>query len=523
MTWFHDLSISSKLMLAFAAVLLMTALTGGIALLRLGSLGDDVRELTTNWLPSIEAVATLNNDITDYRLAQYSLVQAHDQAELEQAVREQTSVTGKIEKDLQRYEPLISSAEERATYQDFLRSWKQYQTGNGSLLSLAQKFNAPDAHATMGGAYRQLFDKLSGQIDRLIEINHNGAEQQAGHSEATQLNTRLWMIGATLIALLLGMTLARLVARQITSGVMAAADSARAIASGDLTQPIPAGHRDEIGTLLAALHDMQSNLQQVVGSVRYGVDSVATASAQIAMGNQDLSSRTEQQASSLQETASSLEQMTTTVRNNADTARQASQLALSASAVAGQGGAVVSQVVSTMGNISASSRKIADIIGVIDGIAFQTNILALNAAVEAARAGEQGRGFAVVAGEVRILAQRSAQAAREIKTLINDSVEKVDTGSQLVDQAGVTMQNIVSQVQKVADLIGEINAATGEQSAGIGQINLAVSHLDQATQQNAALVEESAAAATSLKEQAVRLTEAVAVFRLDRHSHAALV
>ena len=272
---------------------------------------------------------------------------------------------------------------------------------------------------------------------------------------------------------------------------------------------------DEVGEFVAALDRMRSEMANVVSTVRRNSDSVATASTQIAQGNQDLSGRTEQQASSLQQTASSMEQLGSTVRQNADNARQANQLAQGASSVAARGGEVVSQVVDTMKGINESSRKIADIISVIDGIAFQTNILALNAAVEAARAGEQGRGFAVVAGEVRNLAQRSAEAAKEIKSLINTSVERVEQGTGLVDQAGSTMQEIVASIKRVSDIIGEISAASVEQSSGVAQVGDAVSQMDQATQQNAALVEQSAAAAESLKQQAQQLVQAVAVFKVD--------
>jgi methyl-accepting chemotaxis protein len=285
-------------------------------------------------------------------------------------------------------------------------------------------------------------------------------------------------------------------------------------ARGDLTHEISGNGKDEISRLLAALEKMQSGLRQLLGRVNSGVESLSSACTQIAAGNRDLSARTEQQASSLEETAASMEQMTSTVKQNADNAKQANQLAVTASDVASRGGAAVGRVVATMDEISAQSRKIAEIIGVIDGIAFQTNILALNAAVEAARAGEQGRGFAVVAGEVRNLAQRSAQAAREIKSLIGTSVEKVEAGGKQVAEAGATMSEIVSQVKRVTDLIGEITAATLEQSGGIGQVNQAVNHLDQMTQQNAALVEQSTAAAESLNDHVGGLAQAVAAFRV---------
>jgi methyl-accepting chemotaxis protein len=290
---------------------------------------------------------------------------------------------------------------------------------------------------------------------------------------------------------------------------------AQTVAAGDLTSRIEVTTTEETGQLLLALKNMNDALVNIVREVRGGTETIASASQQIASGNADLSSRTEEQASSLEETASSMEELTSTVKQNADNARQANQLAVSASEVAAKGGAVVSEVVSTMGAINESARKIVDIIAVIDGIAFQTNILALNAAVEAARAGEQGRGFAVVASEVRNLAQRSAAAAKEIKALIDNSVEKVDAGSKLVDQAGATMQEVVQSISRVTDIVSEISAASAEQTAGIEQVQQAVMQMDQTTQQNSALVEESAAASESLREQAQSLSQTVSVFKLD--------
>jgi methyl-accepting chemotaxis protein len=303
--------------------------------------------------------------------------------------------------------------------------------------------------------------------------------------------------------------------RSITQPIYYAVEIAQTIAGGDLARPIRIEGADEATALVVALEQMQGNLRNLVGQVRETSVSIEGASAEVASGNTDLSHRTEQTASSLQRTASSMEQLAGTVRTSADSARQASQLATSAASVAQRGGQVVTQVVATMEQINVSSRRISDIIGTIDGVAFQTNILALNAAVEAARAGEQGRGFAVVAGEVRSLAHRSAEAAREIKSLIGASVERIEVGSRLVADAGTTMTEIVASVQRVSDIIGEISAAAGEQSQGIDQVNLAVNQLDQSTQQNAALVEESAAAAESLREQAARLGELVRSFRLE--------
>jgi methyl-accepting chemotaxis protein len=293
---------------------------------------------------------------------------------------------------------------------------------------------------------------------------------------------------------------------------------ARTVADGDLSSDIQVRTRDEIGQLSAALKDMNTSLISIVSEVRKGTDSIGTASQEIAAGNLDLSERTERQAGSLEETASSMEQLTSTVKQNAANASQANQLARSASDVAGKGGAVVAQVVDTMASINASARKIVDIISVIDGIAFQTNILALNAAVEAARAGEQGRGFAVVATEVRNLAQRSAAAAKEIKELIGDSVDKVDAGARLVDQAGATMEEIVTSVRRVTDIMSEIAAASQEQLSGIEHINGAITEMDQTTQQNASLVEQASAAAITMQEQASNLVGAVSVFKLTGRS-----
>jgi methyl-accepting chemotaxis protein len=357
-------------------------------------------------------------------------------------------------------------------------------------------------------------DPLADDLNKLIAVQLSVAEKvyQQAQAEYELVFWRNLLISGTVV--LLAAFLAWKLVHSVTQSLARAVKVAETVASGDLSSRIEVTSRDETGQLMAALKRMNEGLVSLVGQVRNSADSIATGSSQIAVGNADLSQRTEEQASNLQQTAASMEEITSTVQQSADTARQATQLATSASAVASQGGKVVGEVITTMEDISASSKKIADIISVIDGIAFQTNILALNAAVEAARAGEQGRGFAVVAGEVRTLAQRSAQAAKEIKSLIGESVEKVENGSRLVTEAGQTMGDIVSQVKRVTDLIGEISSASLEQSAGIGQIGDAVQQLDQVTQQNAALVEESAAAAESLKHQAAALNQTVAIFKL---------
>ena len=354
-----------------------------------------------------------------------------------------------------------------------------------------------------------------GALAKLDAEQHNAMDEARNEVAAAYATGRNLLLGAALLAVALAVALGLWITRSIVGPINAAVKVAQTVAAGDLSRRIDASGRDETGQLMQALEFMQSSLITIVSQVRQGTDTIATASSQIAAGNQDLSSRTEQQASSLEETAASMEELTSTVKQNADNARQANQLALSASGVAIKGGSVVAQVVDTMSAINTSSRKIVDIIGVIDGIAFQTNILALNAAVEAARAGEQGRGFAVVAAEVRNLAQRSAAAAKEIKTLIDDSVSKVEEGGKQVLDAGKTMNEIVDSVKRVTDIMAEITAASQEQTSGIEQINQAITQMDQVTQQNAALVEEAAAAAQSLQEQAAGLSQVVSVFRLE--------
>ncbi len=351
------------------------------------------------------------------------------------------------------------------------------------------------------------------EVARRIGEESEAMIQRTKHATALASMT-IW--ASLAVAALVALGIAVVLARRAVGHLRELARAADALAAGDLAARFDVQTADEVGDTARALDRMRLALEKMIRDIRDSSESIRVASSEVAQGNQDLSSRTEQQASSLQQTAASMEEMTSTVKHNADTASQASQLASAASSVADRGGVVVSDVVSRMGEITSSSRKIEEIITVIDGIAFQTNILALNAAVEAARAGEQGRGFAVVAGEVRNLAQRSAQAAREIKGLIADSVAKVDAGNSLVTEAGQTMSEIVAQVRRVTDLIGEITSATAEQSSGIGQVNQAVTHLDQMTQQNAALVEQSAAAAQSLKNQADRLAAAVAMFKLSQ-------
>ncbi len=413
--------------------------------------------------------------------------------------------------------PMLTSETNKRLLAESGAAFKAYAAKRGEALNILA---GDDREAAVQALFKDVIpvqNAYFGTLDAMLKGQTDLMEKESQEADDAASFATTLLLSLLALATVLSLAAGYVITQSVTAPINDAVRLAETVAQGDLTVNIEANRRDEAGRLLQALKDMVAALTRTVGAVRAGTDTITTASAEIAAGNHDLSGRTEQQAASLEETASSMEELTSTVKQNADNARQANQLVVFAADFANKGGSVVSQVVDTMGSIKESSGKIADIIGVIDGIAFQTNILALNAAVEAARAGEQGRGFAVVASEVRTLAQRSAAAAKEIKELINDSVAKVDTGGKLVDEAGATMQQIVASVKQVADIMGEIAGASAEQSSGIEQVNLAIADMDAATQQNAALVEQAAAAATSMQEQAVRLAEAVAVFKLHGH------
>jgi methyl-accepting chemotaxis protein len=514
---FANVKVGLRLAVSFGTLIVLLLALAGAGLWSMGNMRAATVEINTNCLPSVEVLAQMNTAKSDFRVLELRHILTTDDSGMADVEQRLAAKLADFEKLRESYVKLISSDEERKIYDAFAADWKAYLQVHDRLKALSRKNENEEAKKLMFGESYQLYHRAAATLLKDIDLNHKGALDAGVNSDNVYGFARTTMIAGAVLSVAVALGLALLVTRSITrqlGGEPAEATRiASAIADGDLTQPIAVATGDH-ASLTSRLAAMQVSLQKVVRNVRQNAESVATASGQIAQGNQDLSGRTEEQASALQQTAATMEQLGTTVRNNADSAKQANQLALEASAVAAQGGDVVGKVVTTMQGISDSSRKIGDIIGVIDGIAFQTNILALNAAVEAARAGEQGRGFAVVASEVRSLAQRSAEAAKEIKTLIGRSVDHVEQGTVLVDQAGKTMGEIVGSIQRVSDIVAEITSASAEQSDGVQQVGQSVSQMDQATQQNAALVEESAAAAESLKGQAQQLVQAVAVFKL---------
>ena len=515
MSFLQDLKIGTRLSIGFAVLIALSLLAGGLGVERIVAvrtiadrLGTEDAELlvdTQGWVRAIEA-NTARTWVVFF--ATDPTVVGKVKQEMKDTVSAQTErlkrmgVLAAADPEMKRVVDEIS--QRRDVYQAMRNALLKRQEGgenvNGEVV--AKVFPAAaDYYAA---------------VNELVKYQDQRMKATKAAADAAATEGVMALCAGCALALVAGLCFAVVLTRSVVKPVREAQTLAQAIASGDLTCEIRSNARDEMGQLMRSMGTMAESLREIVGAVRSSSESIATGSSEIATGNADLSQRTEEQAANLQQTAASMEQLSATVNNNALTAVEAERLAGSASDIAAQGGVAVGQVVQTMEGITAASRKIADIIGVIDGIAFQTNILALNAAVEAARAGEQGRGFAVVAGEVRSLAQRSAEAAREIKRLITDSVERVEAGSRQVDAAGNTMADIVGQVRRVNDLIGEISNATQEQKQGIGQVSNAVSQLDQVTQQNAALVEQSAAAADSLSQQTRRLVDAVSRFKLGQ-------
>ncbi len=517
---FTNLTIRARLTLSFAGLAAMVLLVAGLSLKSLGDANDRFAQFVTGIDARAKMVDQVRTAVDRRAIAARNLVLVTKPADLELEKGLVTKAHGDVLASMAKLKEMVAAPDVSEKARGFVAAIDKVEQAYGpvalAIVDLALNNKKAEAVAKMNDECRPLLAALAKATTDYADYTQTRSVELTRDAEAHYATQRNILIAACLFAFAAAALAGVLVTRSITRPIGRAVQMTESVAAGDLTVRIDSQGRDEVSQLLAALGRMSQGLARIVSQVRQSSDNIATGSTQIATGNADLSQRTEEQASALEETAATMEELNSTVRSNAESAKQANQLALGASSVASEGGEVVSQVVQTMKDINASSRKIADIIAVIDGIAFQTNILALNAAVEAARAGEQGRGFAVVAAEVRSLAHRSAEAAKEIKTLITNSVEQVEQGTAQVDQAGTKMQEIVGAIKRVSDIVGEISAASVEQSAGVAQVGEAVTQMDQATQQNAALVEESAAAAESLKLQAQQLVLAVAVFRLGQ-------
>jgi methyl-accepting chemotaxis protein len=512
---FKNIKISTRLAAAFSLLVFLLLLIGALSVARTMGVQTELVDITERRMTIIAEMEKLRDTASFHARAIRNIALYTLPAEVAEEKRSVEAASAEVGQYLKTLETLIDTTRGHELLAAVNAARAPFRVGVYQFIKMIETGEREPAIAYLFDVVRPAQLAYFKSIDDAVAEQTRGAQAASQTAQATVTNLIIMIVVAVLLAAAVAAIVALWIIRSITVPINNAVELARAVAAGDLTRVVEVKSMDETGVLLMALADMQTGLMDVVGRVRNGSESVSSASEQIAQGNQDLSSRTESQASALEQTAASMEELSSTVRQNADNAAQANQLAQSASRVAVEGGQVVAQVVDTMRGINESSRKISDIISVIDGIAFQTNILALNAAVEAARAGEQGRGFAVVAAEVRNLAQRSAAAAKEIKQLINDSVERVETGTALVDKAGATMSEVVDSVKRVTDIMGEISSASKEQSDGVGQIGEAVTQMDQATQQNAALVEEMAAAASSLRTQAGDLVQAVAVFRLS--------
>jgi len=511
----NKLKIGIRLGLGFGAIILLLLLISLVGIFSLKSGGNKTDEIVNNRYAKVLMLSKVRTNTSDYGHNLRNLLLTSDAEETKVFLNSMKNAAAANGKAMDKVESALDTPEGKKIFMGIKEARGLYVAAAGEDLRLLQGGERQKAIDFLLSTVVPAENAFFVSIDQFNELSTQVMDR-AGAEGIQQASDATVQVGVlTALAAVLAAVIAALITRSITRPLNQAMVVAQAVAIGDLTSRIEILGRDESAKLLQSIRDMNDNLREIVGNVRTGSSTIAAASSQIASGNLELSSRTEEQASSLEETASSIEELTGTVKQNSENARQANTLALSASAAATEGGVAVAQVVETMHSIEASAGKIVDIIGVIDGLAFQTNILALNAAVEAARAGEQGRGFAVVATEVRNLAQRSAAAAKEIKILINDSVDQVENGGRQVDQAGATMQKIVDSIKRVTDIMGEIAVASQEQSSGIEQINQAIMQMDDVTQQNASLVEEAAAAAASLEEQSVKLVRSVDMFKLD--------
>ncbi|MFJ3046775.1 methyl-accepting chemotaxis protein [Herbaspirillum chlorophenolicum] len=521
MNWFANLKVSSKLVGGFLIVAFIGAVIGTMGILKAGQINGMATQMYEKEVVGLRHAAQANIDLSGASRAIRSAILSDTPEERDANLRDLDTRLARAASALTAAEQLFYTTEGKLLVENTRKAFLDYQSAIKDTEKQLRSESISDKRESTSQLFsvvRPLANTAEKMMVQMMEAKKSNADALNNETDIIYGNIKLLLIGLTmggvLLGILIGLFISRSLTRQLGGEPKDVAAVAVAVSSGDLCTQIDTRNA-RAGSIVSAMHLMQTSLRKMVQAVRNSSESIATGSRQIATGNLDLSSRTEEQASSLEETASSMEELTSTVKQNVANARQANQMASESSSVALKGGEVVAEVVNTMGAINESSKKIVDIISVIDGIAFQTNILALNAAVEAARAGEQGRGFAVVASEVRNLAQRSAAAAKEIKVLIEDSVDKVEVGTRLADEAGVTMNEIVHNAQKVTDIIGEISLASQEQASGIEQINQAIIQMDDVTQQNAALVEEAAAASRSLQEQASSLAQIVSVFKLD--------
>ncbi|MBI5746618.1 MAG: MCP four helix bundle domain-containing protein [Nitrospirae bacterium] len=513
---FGNMKTMTKLMSGFALVGIIMAFVGYIGIKNMGLIDENTNNIYNVQLKPLMDITLIRGKIHQVRSWVVEAVLTRDQEDRKNALKKIEEIAQQTEEASLAFEKTIKNDAVKKAYDGFVVALMEYRNvRNGTVLKLAQAGDQKGAIEAMKGEGAAKYKAVIERINELVDVKTKIAEDKYNESVQIYDNSKKLLIGIIIGGVAIGLLIGWMISRVLSKGLAQVMGVSVKVADGDLTQRAAINTKDELGQMSESFNKMLGNLIQIVSQVRQGAENVSAASGQISSGNQDLSQRTSEQASALEETSSSMEELTSTVKQNADNAKQANQLALTARSVAEKGGKVTGQAVAAIGEVNKSSKKIADIITVIDEIAFQTNLLALNAAVEAARAGEHGRGFAVVAGEVRNLAQRSATAAKEIKTLINESVQKVTEGSDMVNESGKTLEEIMESVRRVSDIIAEINAASQEQASGIDQVNKAVMQMDETTQQNAALVEEIATSSENLQQQAVELLRQVEFFKMS--------